>query len=315
MANSANINSVHTIAALTAFSLAYKNPETIWRMVAPIVKVDQRSDLYYTFGGENEYRVTDDRIGTMDRANNVELFHDSATFNVQSAALEFKCPVTVLEEADDQIKPKTRGMAQVRKQLDANHELRIVQKVFTAANVPAANKITLAGVNQWSDQSSDPLGVIQDRMDAMLIRPNKLVLGRDSWRILRRHVKLTAALYPGGGNATAGASNAKLADLADYLELDEIIVGSRRIDVANPGQAQNIQRAWGKHALLMYQAKAPAKEEMSFAYTFSESLSAPVEEIETLKGEKGVYVVRDAWNHDAKIVAWDGGFLFDQCVA
>jgi hypothetical protein len=79
------------------------------------------------------------------------------------------------------------------------------------------------------------------------------IFGQAVWSKLRTHPKVTAAVYPNGGNATAAALRRPQA-VADLFELDEVIVGQSFLNSAKPGQTPSLARVWGKHAAFIYRA-------------------------------------------------------------
>ena len=50
---------------LTSISIAYKNNETIWREVAPLVKVDNLSDFFYIWDETTDFMTHEDTLGLL----------------------------------------------------------------------------------------------------------------------------------------------------------------------------------------------------------------------------------------------------------
>ncbi|MCL5459899.1 hypothetical protein M3M33_14780, partial [Loigolactobacillus coryniformis] len=85
-----------------------------------------------------------------------------------------------------------------------------------------------------------PYTAFMTAFDAMLMRPNVVVMGRRVFSRLRVHPRITAALAPSGvGNTPtsgAGGRPATTQALAELLEVDRIIVGESWVNSAKPGQ-------------------------------------------------------------------------------
>jgi hypothetical protein len=308
-------DAVHTLEALSAYSMAFRNEGTIWRSIAPLVTVTRRSDKYYVFEIGAEFNGTDDRIAPLADAREITMRFGDDNYSVEDYALGMWLAREAVDNADDPLRPMLRALANIRTQLENQHEKRVADKLFNAANVPVGHKVTLSGSSQWSNDASDPLGALQDLIDNMIVRPNTLLLGPDTWRIVRRHPAVAAAIFPSGGNAAVGGVSVAAQAFADYLELDSVIVGRRRLNTANVNQTASLSRIWGKNALLAYVNPSPAIDDMSLVYTYSESQSNPVEDFDTKKGVKGAYYLKDGWNCDIKVVSWECGHLIDQAVA
>lgn len=315
MAYEFNPNDVHAQQALNDFSVRYQNEETVWRDVMPLKTVKKRSDRYYVFDRATAFEQTDDTTAPNADANEITLKMSDDNYSVKDHALAAWVPVETIENADDAIKPELDAAESVRAQLENRHEVRVAGKIFVAGAYGAQNKVTLAGASQWSDYvNSDPLSALMAAIDALIVRPNRLLLGADTWRVLRQHPKLAAAIFPLGGNANRGGTLATAEALAALLELDKVVIGRARVNTAAPGQNANIVRAWGKHALLYKFVENPGQNDVTLGVTFSESQSNPVRDIDKKKGVKGSVYIKDGWNEDIKIVAADAGYFFENAV-
>ncbi|AFZ66989.1 hypothetical protein [Deinococcus peraridilitoris] len=314
--NSFNPNDVHTKQTLTDFSVKYVNAEAIWRKLAPLKQVKKRSDKYTIFDKATAFEQSDDTTAPNADANEITLKTSEDNYSVKDHALGAWVPQEAVDEADDPIKPELDAVESIKQQLENRHEKRVADRLFVATAYLAGNKRTLAGTSQWSDfVNSDPIGDLTNEIENMIVRPTLLAIGADVWKILRRHPKVAAAIFPMGGNAQAGGTLTTLAQLAEVLELEEVVVGRARVNTANPGAAATLARAWGKHALLARVIANPGLNDVSLAVTFSESQSNIVRDFDGKKGVKGSVYVKDGWNEDVKVIASDAGFFFENAVA
>lgn len=311
-----NPNDVHAQTALSDLSIRYQNEETIWRKAAPLKQVKKRADLYYVFDKDTAFNIIDDTTAPNADANEITPKLSTDNYSVKDHALAAWVPVETIENADDALQPELDAMTNVRQQLENQHERRVAATLFAPATYAAGNKTTLSGTSQWSDYvNSDPLVAIMAQRDSLLVPPNTLILGADTFRILRLHPKVAASANPLGGNANKAGYLVVASVIAEILELDQVLIGRTRINTAAPGQTPVYARCWGKQALLARIVENPGQNEATLAVTFSESQSNPVRDFDAKKGVKGSVYVKDAWNEVVKMIAPDIGFLFDQAVA
>jgi len=310
-----NANDVHIQQALTDFALKFVNEDAIWRNVAPIKKVTKRSDKFWVFDERRAFEQTPDETAPNSDAHEIQLTQSTDNYSVTDRALGAWVPVEAIENADDPLKPELDAQEAIRERLENNQEVRVANALFQASVWAAGQKTTLAGATQWSDSASDPISAILAEIDNMIVRPNTLVVNADVWRAMRLHPKVTAAIFPLGGNAGTSGAVATVDQLAAVLELDQIVVGRRRVDTANPGQTASFSRAWGKHALLCRMVENPGLNDVVTALTFAETITSPVRDFDAKKGVKGSVYVKDGWNEDIRIVASDIAFFWENASA
>ena len=321
MAETFDVNDVAIRDGLAQIAVEHKNDGLIWREVAPVIKVSQRSGSYRVYDESTNFDQTPDTLNSLAKANEIEIKHSDQNYSVQSRGLAAIVPEETIVEAqasgEDIIDPLGKAIIQVRTQLENRHEKRVADVVFAAANYGSSYKATLSGTSQWSHASAKPISAILTAMDVPLTRPNTLVLGSDTWRGMRTNPEVVAAIYPAGGNAANGGmvtSAALLAALRDE-GLERVLIGRARVNTAKPGATPVYARAWGKLALLAYVNSNPAKDDFTFAATFSEMLTNPTIVFDEQMGEKGAYRVQDAWNEDVEMIASAAGYLWVDAVA
>lgn len=237
----------------TAIALAYQNKALIADRVLPRAPVTAREFKYDVFTKAEGFTVPSTLLGRKGVPNEVEFSAKEETASVADYGLQFVVPQEDIEAAAGKpaLDPLGRHTTQTTELILLDREKRVADLVFNANTYPTGNKETLSGDDQWDAfDTSDPVEAILAAKEAMLMTPNKLVLGSQVLFNLRRHPKVIAAVFPQGGNAVSGGV-ASLQAIADLFELDEIIVGASRINIAKPGQTPNLARLWGKHAALL----------------------------------------------------------------
>lgn len=194
-----------------------------------------------------------------------------------------------------------------------DREIRVANTVFAAGTYPGANQATLSGTSQWSDfANSNPLDALLSALDIPIFRPNKVVLGQAGWTKIRQHPRLIQA-----ANASAQTGGAiTRQQLADLLEVKEVVVGTGFVNTARKGQAPTFARVWGKHCALVYVGADMADAgQPCFGFTaqfgtrIAGSIPAPT------KGLRGGQIIRAGESVKEVISANDAGYFFQNIVA
>lgn len=309
-------------AELTAIAIAFSNPDSalIADQVLPRVPVPKKFS-YSTYTASQGYTVPDTKVGRKSEPNMVDFGGTIVTAECVDYGLDDLVPNDEVAAWESMPKPSTGGpvsplqlstmMLTGLVQLD--REIRVAGSVFNTNSFAAANQATLSGTSQWSDRAnSDPLNAITTAMDIPLVRPNKLVIGQLAWTQLRMHPKLVQAI----GRSAQTAGYASLQQVADLLELQEIIVGRSFYNTAKKGQTPTYARAWGKHAALLHiDSLAAQLQQPTFGWTGQWGTRIAGEIPEPKSGLRGGTRVRSGESVQEVIVSTDAGYFFQNCVA
>jgi hypothetical protein len=250
---------------LTAIAIGYRNTRLIADSVLPRIPVGKQDFKYLVYNLADGYTVPDTKVGRKGRVNEVEFSATELTSSTEDFGLEDPIPQADIENAPVNYDPLGRGAEGITDLILLDREVRAAGIVFNAATYGASNKTTLAGTSQFSDfANSDPIAIIQGSLDACIMRPNVMTIGRPAFSVLSRHPKLCKAIY--GNNTDAGIVTA--AQIAQLFELEELLVGEAFLNTSKKGQAVALSRVWGKHIALTYRDKnATTRGRMSFGYT------------------------------------------------
>lgn len=234
---------------LTAIAIAYRNKRLIADEVLPRVPVGKEDFKYLKHAMADGFSLPDTRVGRRSRPNEVEFSASEVSASTQDYGLDDPVPQSDIDNAPPNYDPLGRAVEGLSDLILLDREVRTAGLVFNAANYGAANKVALAGNDQFSDfVNSDPLKTFMDALDACVMRPNVMVIGRPVWSVLSRHPKIVKAVLGNSGDSGI----ARRQDLADLLELEEIQVGEAFLNTAKKGQAVSLARVWGKHISLIY---------------------------------------------------------------
>ena len=241
---------------LTQIALAVKPYGMIADIVLPRVPVEAESFKYTVFADNTFFDIPDTSIGRKSEPNEVEFGGTLVDASTTDQGLSDVVPIKDVNQFKaglNNVDPEATATEGTSILIDLAREQRAANFIFNAANYSASLKTTLSGTSQWSDPTSDPIADITNARDAMLVKPNKLVLGRKTASALQRHPKIVAAIYgkTGVGAAGTAAGIVSLQGLADLFELDQVIVGEAWFNNARKGQSTNMARLWGNHASLL----------------------------------------------------------------
>lgn len=183
-------------------------------------------------------------------------------------------------------------------------EIRQATVARNAANYAAANKVSLAGGDKWTDPGSDPLAVVSDAKETIRQRigrrPNLLTLGGSVCSALQRHPTIKAHF------AYTNAAAVSLAMLAAYFDVAEVVAGDGIYDDEG-GVSQDI---WGNDAILAYVAPAGTRgiKLPSYGYTYQLADHPYVEAVQW-DGSIRSWVNNVFDEHSPELVGADAGFL------
>jgi len=202
----------------------------------PFVDVPKQTGKYHVFNSKGMIGSPENRVAMAANGgyNRTRLLGTTASFALEKYGHEILTPLDDIANADFSLL-ETDAMAAAEHVM--NKMERDVQALLqTSTNFLAANRNTLTGTDQWSDDNSDPRNDCQTAIRAirlssfnspgrLVARTNEAVLHR-----LQRHPLIRDQLkYTDGETPDA-------AKLARYLGLDELLVGLSVKDSAANGQ-------------------------------------------------------------------------------
>lgn len=306
---------------LTAIAIGYQNPEAQLIADKVLPRVPTAKKFKYTvYSASQGYTIPDTKVGRKSEPNMVDFGGTDVTDECQDYGLDDLVPNDDIEAFEAMPRPASGGPVSplalstmmMTGLVALDREIRVGALVFSLNTYAAANRTTLSGVSQWSDAASDPLKAITDAMDIPLVRPNKLVLGQITWTNLRRHQKIAQAI----GKSAQTAGFASLAQVAELLEVQEIVVGRAVHNTAKKGQAPAYARAWGKHAALLHVDTLAAQlGQPTFGWTAQWGTRIAGNIPDPKAGLRGGQRVRSGESVKEIIVSTDSGYFFQNAVA
>lgn len=229
----------------TAIAIAWQNNNLIADEIMRRVRGGARFTWRKYRIGE-AFRIPDTRVGRASRPNEVEFGFDEFEGATQDYGLEDPIPQKDIDNAPTDYDPLDNATTNLTNLVMLDRERRVANVVFNPAN--HANTITLAGTSQFSDPASDPITVIGNLLDAMVMRANTMVLGRTTFTALARHPAIVAAYHANEG----GKGIVPREFIAKLFEMDRVFVGSAWADYTRRGQAPTRSRLWNQHLGLLH---------------------------------------------------------------
>lgn len=304
-------DAVHVDATMREMSIRYMNDEYIGLRLAPVATVGFRSNKYFKYDERAQQAFPDDRLDPRGQANEVRQNLSSDNYSVFDYGLQESVPMTEIGNADMPLDPLVDANMLVNEGIAFRRELRIMTLMTTAGNY-GANTTAIAAGDEWNSATGGkPIQLIQRAVDSLYSgMGNSKVIGFCSvnvFRALSRHPAIRDLFkYTKDGFATAS-------QIAEYFEMDELLVGKARRDTANIAQTESISRIWPDSFGVVRVAQQPTVRSYGFATTFRHGPVETVQMFERLKGKGGSYVVRVECSEDHKAVAARAGYLITNC--
>lgn len=307
---------------LTAIAMVYANPAIalVADEVMPRTPTAKKF-VWSSYDVAQGYTVPQTLVGRKSVPAEVDFTGALVNDEVLDYGLDDIVPNDEVEAFNSMIKPASGGPIDplsisamlTTKLIQLDREVRVAGRVFNAANFPAGNQATLAGVTQWSDfANSNPLDAILAALDIPLYRPNVAVFGQATFTKLRQHPRIVQAVF---GTAQTGGVVTR-DQLAQVLEIGRVVVGAGFVNTARKGQPVNNQRVWGKHAAFLYiDAEAAMAQQPCWGFTAQWGSKVAGEINEPTKGVRGSQRVRVAESVKEVVSAPALGYYFQNAVA
>ncbi|WP_374355555.1 hypothetical protein [Chitinimonas sp.] len=273
---------------LSAIAIGYKNRDVdlIADLVMPRIYKGAKKFAYTKYNQADAYTVPATRVGRKSEPTMVDFGGTLVQAECVDWGLDDIVPNDEVEAWQAMPKPPVGGpVSPLAKStslltglIQLDREIRVANIVFNPTTYQAGLQSTLSGTSQWSDYAnSNPLSALLNALDQPLFRPNTLAIGQAAWTVLRQHPKLVQAIY---GTAQNGGSIGRQ-QLADLLEIKQVVVGAGFVNTARRGQNPTMSRVWGKHASLLYISQDAADaDQPTFGFTaqFGERIAGDLPE-------------------------------------
>ena len=233
-------------------------------------------------------------------------------FNKHSATLnehDLAYPIDYREEEEaEKIKLQVHATNVVTQGLYLKHEKQCADLAQNPDNYALSNQSSLSGTSKFSDDNSDPVGVIDDAKDQVCKQigqdPNTLVMGQEVWSALKRNVALK--------NMIASTSNKTITLdlLKEFFEIENTYIGRTIFS----DEQNKFQRVWGNNIILAFVPNLTSRTQYdpAYGYTVRKKDALQIDEYE--KEGKKVKYIRGTDIYTPFLVGPDAGYLISNVV-
>lgn len=294
--------------AMTAIAIAYRNPDVVMIAddVLPRVPVSARAFSWIEYPEAEMFGVPDTRVGARSAPNQIELTGEKRDASVDDYGIDIPLDNPSIEKAVAAgYDPRNRAVETATNIVLLDREIRVAKAVTDATQYHADQKLT-ATVAAFFDAAADPYENVEAMLDACWMMPNQLTFGHASWRAFRKHPKVVQAIK----GQTTSTGRVTRQEVADAFEVNRILVGSGRVNVARPGLAPTMARTWGQTITGQYIDRAATPE--TGGVTFGMTAVSGARVAGSRKVDMGLHggeMVRSGESIRELIVARRAGFL------
>lgn len=236
----------------TAIVLAYRNKNGIADLLMPRTNpLGKREYTYHEYDFARSITIPDSRIGRKSQANKVDFSGAERTGACVDYGLSSDIPKDDIDNAKDGFNPLDDAAEQLAQLVANGREQRVAQIAQDPNNYGHVDTLTTG--NQFDDDPDAVLEMLLDYLDTPMMRPNTIAFGQRVWTKLR--------VLPGLRKAANGAADAPVTrqQLAELLEVSQVLVGETLLNFRKPGEAPDLQRIWGNSISMTYQDSIQAK--------------------------------------------------------
>ncbi len=302
----------------TGITLAYKNLTLIADSVMPRVNVATKEFKYQKYDKAERFTVPNTLVGRKGAPNEMEFGATEDASFVKDYGLDSVIPNDDIIQAaagGTNYNPVNHTTEVLTDLILLDREKRVADIVFDDANYNSGFKVDVAlnATTQWSDYvNSEPRDQILEALDTPIMRPNIFVINQNVWRVLRQHPQIVSSIL--GNSGKQGTITRQ--QLADLLEIEEVIVGQGFINIAKPNQASVMTRVWGDHGALLYRNRL-ANTQMGATFGFTAQYQGRIagQMAEQKVGLRGGVRVRVGESVKELVIAKDLGYFFENAIA
>ncbi len=314
---------VHIDTAMSNLSLAYKNANNIIRQVLPPFPTEHKSNVVYKYGQEL-FMTQDDLRAAGAEPKDATWKLSTVSFACGGHALHDKIARDTENNADPALSLIADSTTVLTAKSSLNEEVAGVAAIVSAMSSYVLDQAT----TPWNSADVDPYKILRGYIDTVTLAsgrvPNMLALAAQVWTAIRTNPNVVGLIT---GAPVLPNAKVTLAQFAELLELDEVIVGRT---IYNTALGATKSFVWGQKALLFYRDPNPGLRTLSLGYTpiWTKALAAVtgLEKIPGMDGQGDQFVQQYYWEpdlsdhvvvhryYDQEIWAPECGQLFTGCL-
>ena len=300
---------------LTQISLFYSNESYIGELVAPVLKVVQKTGIVPKYGKENlkvyagqGIRLPGNRAVGFNYSVNI-----TDKYSCYEHSFEKQVPWELAANSDDPYDPK-RDATKVATDLILQNQEYALATAMSSTSLLTLNT-TLSGGNQWSSfGTSNPISDINTGINQVRFgiarRPNSITLSYPVFQMLKQHPMVRDAMKFTNGGQPSDTDMGNF--IKQFFNFKNVFIGEAVGDLTIEGQTASLTELWGKIAVLHYTTPSPSILTPTFAYTFFD-IPRSVDTYPEVK-EKSDYV-RTSYSFDQHICDANAAYLIAGAIA
>lgn len=303
----------HFDTVLQTMSVMYQNDEYIWDRVMPMVLTDGKlGGQYWEYDRRDRLNYPDDEIASRGTVNELGANRIRSSYALTPRSLSEKVDEFTLQNQTAPLNELMDAQLHVMDGMMFNRENRVASVLATSGNY-SGNTVAVAAADRWDTAAGGDPGAVIDTARAAVwsgMGPGRWVLATSLsvYNVLKRHPRILDT-FKYTGTATGSPKFATRQMLAEYFEVDEVVVGKARKDTANIAQTASYSRIWSDICALVRVSNGPSLRNAAFGYVLQDKPS--LQDLLWLpqEGGKGVYMARVTHADQEKVVAGPSGYL------
>ena len=282
----------------------------IAQKVFPIVNVNKQNNKYYITDKDTWLSTPDTKRAPKTAPKRVEFKVSSDGYFCDNYSLAAENSKEDLSNAEAAIRVRQNSVKVVTDMLLRDYEIRVANKITTAANLGSG--VALTGTNKWNDfVNSSPMSDVTTAQATIRkvtgLMANTGIMDEDTFAIVRRHPELLDMFkYTMGGQLSGD-------QIKSVFNLKNLWIPSGVKNVANEGQTASIVNIWGNNFVLAVVNPGTSLETQTLGLSIRwQPAGVPaamqVSRYDDPDPGKKVEVVESGYYQDEKIVAADLGY-------
>ncbi len=308
---------VYIDAALSAFSVGYKNTSYIADQVLPIVRVTKPTGKYYVYDKPAWFRDEAAYQGPGTRAHRGGFgMGTQGSYTCLNYAYATPLPDAIRDQADNVLSIERQAVDFATDMILRARENRVASALFNTTTFSGYTS-TVAALSGGTDviwsttATSDPVVDVEVARKIIIQtigqKPNVMIVGEDVHSCLRVHPAIIESL-----KYTSAVGVVPDAELARLFDVDKYLVGIALTNASEEGTTASYAFSWGKYALLAYIAPNPSLMSPSLGYII-QCEDRQVERFYEEQEHQQVFACSE--NVDEVIVSAQSGYLLSSAVA
>lgn len=290
---------------LTTIARGFINSRHVASSLFPIVPVIKEGGKILQFTKES-FKVYNTERAIRARSNRINP-ESRETIDYALTEHDLEYPIDYREAEEDIINLQQHATKVTSDGISLRLEKIAADLAQDLNQYPAENKITIGSGDKFTDDTSNPLAVIEDAKEAVRSKiaayPNTAIIGASSFSALKQHPKIVDRV------AYTTSAVVTVALLKALLDIPNIFIGS----AVYSDDAGDFHDIWSDNIVLAY---VPVKSqnverslyEPSYGYTLRKKNMPFVDRYD----ESGkIEIVRTTDNFDVKILGAEAGFLIN----